>query len=56
MFIALIPKKNKPNSVNDFKPISFFNVCYKVITELLTNRLRPLIDNLIGPEQCGFLP
>lgn len=40
----------------EFHPISLCNTIYKLITKVLVNRLRPLLNNLIGPHQSNFLP
>lgn len=37
--ITLIPKKNNPEKVNDYIHISFCNVFYKFISNLMANRL-----------------
>lgn len=55
-FVALIPKQENPIYVTAFCPISFFNICYKVISKILTNRLKYVIHKLVGPEQNGFIP
>nr|GEW52162.1 hypothetical protein [Tanacetum cinerariifolium] len=39
MFLALIPKVTTPHKVNDFRLISCYNVIYKCISKILTNRL-----------------
>lgn len=54
--ISLIPKIDPPNSFKIFRPISLCNIVYKIITKVLVNRLRPILDTIIGPYQNSFLP
>jgi hypothetical protein len=54
--IVLIPKLNNQEELKDFRPISLCNVIYKVISKCLVNRLRPILDNIISPEQSAFVP
>ncbi|MDV3157560.1 MAG: reverse transcriptase family protein, partial [Candidatus Phytoplasma australasiaticum] len=54
--VTLIPKVNHPDKVTQFRPISLCNVCYKVITKAMTNRIKPMIGSVIGPEQSSFVP
>lgn len=54
--VVLIPKVESPSSVKELRPISLCNVLYKVITKVLVNRLRPMMNRLIGPMQSSFLP
>lgn len=54
-FVSLIPKTVHPKKVLDFCPISLCNVSYKVVTKILANLLKPILDGLIGREQSGFI-
>ncbi|XP_039130949.1 uncharacterized protein LOC120267377 [Dioscorea cayenensis subsp. rotundata] len=54
-FIALIPKKDNPSSISDYRPISLCNVCLKVISKILANRLKLVLPSLIEREQAGFV-
>jgi hypothetical protein len=53
--IALIPKKDNPVRVEDYRPISLLNYTLKSITKLLSVRLQGVILNLIHENQYGFL-
>lgn len=54
-FITLIPKVSFLDQVSHFRPISLCNVIYKVISKILVNRLKPIMDSLIIPFQNAFI-
>jgi hypothetical protein len=53
--IALIPKIPNPSRVNQFRPISLTNFNYKIISKILANRLKPLLEKIISPNQSAFI-
>lgn len=53
--LALIPKVSSPKTIRQFRPISLCNVSYKVITKTITNRLKRILPNLVGPFQSSFV-
>ena len=54
-FITLIPKVNNLEKVSNFRPISFCNVIYKIISKLIANRLKPVLNSIISETQSAFI-
>ena len=54
-FIALIPKVKKVESFDDFRPISLCNCLYKIISKVVSRRLKEVLSNNISMEQFGLL-
>nr|KYP39534.1 LINE-1 reverse transcriptase isogeny [Cajanus cajan] len=54
--ITLIPKTENVSSLKQMHPISLCNVSYKIITKILSNRLRQVMADLVSPNQCSFVP
>jgi hypothetical protein len=52
---GLIPKENNSISFNDFRPISLCNLIYKVISKVISNRIKPFLERSLSAEQLGFL-
>ncbi|KAG7598158.1 Ribonuclease H domain [Arabidopsis suecica] len=53
--ICLIPKTDRPRKMTEFRPISLCNVGYKVISKVLSLRLKKLLPDLISETQSAFV-
>jgi len=54
-FVALIPKRENPMSLHDFRPISLVGCVYKVITKILANRIKNVLPSIIDIHQSAFI-
>ncbi|KAL8088979.1 hypothetical protein AgCh_038659 [Apium graveolens] len=54
--ITLIPKKKNLQFMTELRPISLCNVVYKVLSQVLENRLKSFIDLIISNTQSAFVP
>lgn len=54
-FIVLIPKKDSPKIVNDYRPISLLNSALKLLAKLIANRLQQVILKVVHANQYGFI-
>ena len=53
--MILLYKKGDASDLANWRPLSLINSDAKLFTKLLTNRLRPLLPQLIHPGQTGFM-
>ncbi|KAG7543067.1 Reverse transcriptase domain [Arabidopsis thaliana x Arabidopsis arenosa] len=53
--ICLIPKTDRPRSMTEFRPISLCNVAYKVISKVLSSRLKKILPDMISETQSAFV-
>ena len=54
-YLTLIPKMDRPSSFGDYRPIALCNLLYKLITNIITECLKPFLGLHISPKQFGFL-
>ena len=54
-FLFLIPKKNNALNIKDFRPISLVGNVYKLLSKVLANRLRRVLDKFISESQNSFV-
>ncbi|XP_035831953.1 uncharacterized protein LOC118480996 [Helianthus annuus] len=54
-FIALIPKIKDPLGLKDYRPISLVGIINKVISKVLANRLKRVLNSIISHSQSAFI-
>ena len=54
-WVTLIPKIDDAKELKDYRPISIIGCIYKVVAKLLANRLRSIMDGLVGETQTAFV-
>lgn len=54
-FITMIPKKQNPETANDYKPIALQSSSLKFVTKIMADRLQTVILQLIHENQYGFI-
>ncbi|KAJ0874585.1 putative RNA-directed DNA polymerase [Helianthus annuus] len=54
-FVALIPKIRDPEVITDFRPISLVGSAYKILSKVLANRLKAVLDEVISKTQSAFV-
>ena len=53
-FISLIPKIKNPEFITEFQPIALCNMLYKLVSNVLTNRLKKVLPHIISESQRAF--
>ena len=47
-WVTLIPKNENPSSIEDYRPISMVGALYKIISKILSSRLKEVMAPLIN--------
>lgn len=53
--ITLQYKQGEREDLANWRPITLLNTDYKIITKILTGRLKPILPNIIHSDQRGFI-
>lgn len=51
--LILIPKTEHPESIKQFRYISLCNVSFKLVTKILVNRLKTVMEEIVLPNQAA---
>ena len=55
--ITIIPKGDKdPRHLGNWRPQTLLNTFYKLISSVLAERLKPILERIIGHEQKAYIP
>lgn len=54
--LVLIPKEEKPSSIRRFGSISLYNINVKLVTKMIVNRLKMVLDGTVAPNQASVIP
>ncbi|CAI7794161.1 unnamed protein product [Closterium sp. NIES-53] len=52
----LLHKKGDKSKLDNYIPITLLSAVYKIIAEVLANRIRKVIHHVISKDQYGFVP
>ena len=53
--LTLLYKKGEREDISNWRPVSLLNIDYKIITKIIAERLKPLVPNIIHPDQNGYV-
>lgn len=53
--ITLIPKVEEATNMKPFRPISLLNCSFKIFSNLMTNRLCPVVQRIVNKSQSDFI-
>ena len=54
-YVALIPKKIGAKELTDFRPISLIGSVYKIISKILTEKIKMVMHKLVDPKLLALI-
>lgn len=52
----MIPKSDHASRVDKYHPIALCNGIFKIVTKIIADRLKPLLEDIVHPNQSAFIP
>jgi hypothetical protein len=56
LILPFVPKIKNPTRESEFRPINLCNVLYKIIFNVLANRLKDVLPHITSYNQSAFIP
>lgn len=56
LIITLLKKDKPPSRCDSYRPLSLININAKILAKMFATSLKPLMPNLVLPDQSGFIP
>lgn len=53
--VTLVPKITHPITIKDFRPIACCSILYKIVSKILSGKLKKVIDRVVGRSQSVFI-
>ncbi|KAJ9535674.1 hypothetical protein OSB04_un001171 [Centaurea solstitialis] len=54
--LCMIPKVPNASRISDFRPISCCTVLYKIISKIISDRIKPYLTHIVDSTQSAFIP
>ncbi|XP_058771884.1 uncharacterized protein LOC131645222 [Vicia villosa] len=55
LIVTLIPKHNGVKGIKDYRHIAWCSTLYKIISNVLANRMTNVLDSIVGKNQVAFV-
>lgn len=55
-YVRLISKSSEAKRAEDYRPIALCNIYYKIVSKLLSLRLKEVLQGIISENQSAFIP
>lgn len=55
IWLVLIPRVEGPTEIKNFRPISHANCSYKIVSKVLVNRLKLVMEDMLDESRSAFI-
>lgn len=54
--VVLVPEVENSHTIEEFSPISLYNMMFKLITKMMESRIKGIMAGIVSLNQCRFVP